>query len=78
VLSFSEARRHPHNATRASYVTVAGVEQPACAPRYSATPAGVRRGPPERGMLGREALADWGFSAAEIERLAGAGVGFAR
>jgi alpha-methylacyl-CoA racemase len=78
VLSFSEARRHPHNAARKGYVTSAGVEQPAPAPRFSATPPAVRREPPERGALGREALADWGFSAAEIERLAAAGVGFAR
>jgi alpha-methylacyl-CoA racemase len=78
VLSFSEARRHPHNVARQGYVSAAGVEQPAPAPRFSATPAGVPREPPERGAGGRQALADWGFTAAEIERLAGAGVGFAR
>ncbi|MDX1555793.1 MAG: CoA transferase, partial [Xanthomonadales bacterium] len=49
VLSFSEARRHPHNAARASFVKVAGVEQPAPAPRFSGTPAGVPHDPPERG-----------------------------
>jgi hypothetical protein len=38
----------------------------------------VSRPPPERGALGREALADWGFSEAEIERLAALGLGFAR
>jgi alpha-methylacyl-CoA racemase len=76
VLTFSEARRHPHNAARASYVKVAGVEQPAPAPRFSATPPSVRRDPPERGAGGREALSDWGFSEAEIKRLASAGLGF--
>jgi alpha-methylacyl-CoA racemase len=75
VLSFSEARKHPHNTARASHVKVAGVEQPAPAPRYSATPATVRREPPERGAGGREALSDWGFSEAQIKRLAGAGLG---
>jgi hypothetical protein len=33
--------------------------------------------PPERGAGGRHALADWGFSPAEVERLAALGVGFA-
>jgi len=78
VLTFSEARRHPHNVAREGYITQAKVEQPAPAPRFSATPATVRRGPPERGAGGREALAEWGFSGADIERLAGAGLGFAR
>ena len=75
VLTFSEARRDPHNVARKSFVTVADVEQPAAAPRYSRTPGGVRRPPPERGEGGRAALADWGFSAAQIERLATLGLG---
>ncbi|HEU4645272.1 MAG TPA: CaiB/BaiF CoA-transferase family protein [Burkholderiales bacterium] len=77
VLSFSEARRHPHNVARASFVTQAKVEQPAPAPRFSATPAAVRRDPPERGAGGRAALAEWGFSAGEIARLRASGLGFA-
>jgi alpha-methylacyl-CoA racemase len=75
VLTFSEAKRHPHNLAREGYVSVANVEQPAPAPRYSATPAAVRREPPERGAGGRAALADWGFTAAEVERLHNAGLG---
>ena len=75
VLSFSEARRHPHNVARGSFVDVAQVQQPAPAPRYSATPAAVPREPPERGALGRAALADWGFSAAQVEKLHNAGLG---
>ena len=78
VLSFSEARTHPHNVARGGYVTVGGVEQPGPAPRFSRTPGGVRRAPPERGALGREALADWGFTPAEIDRLGSLGLGFAR
>jgi alpha-methylacyl-CoA racemase len=77
VLTFSEARTHPHNVARRAHVSVGGVEQPAPAPRFTATPGAVRRPPPERGTLGREALADWGFSLAEIDRLASLGVGFA-
>jgi alpha-methylacyl-CoA racemase len=75
VLSWSEARRDPHNRSRKSFVEVAGVEQPAPAPRFSRTPGAVRRVPPERGEGGRQALADWGFGPAEIDRLAAQGLG---
>jgi alpha-methylacyl-CoA racemase len=75
VLTFAEAKRHPHNQARAGYVSVANVEQPAPAPRFSATPAVVRRDPPERGAGGRAALADWGFAVADVERLHNAGLG---
>ncbi len=76
VLSFSEAKRHPHNVARKSYVEVAKVEQPAPAPRFSRTPAGVRRAPPERGEGGREALGEWGFDVAAIDKLKALGLGF--
>ena len=55
----------------------AAIEQPAPAPRFERTPGGTRRPPPERGELGREALHDWGFDAAQIEQLAALGVGMA-
>lgn len=77
VLTFAEAKAHPHNVARRAHLAVAGVDQPAPAPRFSRTPAAVSRPPPERGALGREALADWGFSPAEIERLRAAGLGCA-
>jgi alpha-methylacyl-CoA racemase len=77
VLSFSEARRHPHNVARGSFVTQAKVEQPAPAPRFSATPAALRRDPPERGAGGGAALAEWGFSDGEIASLKESGLGFA-
>jgi alpha-methylacyl-CoA racemase len=76
VLTFSEAREHPHNLARRAYVTVGDVPQPAPAPRFSRTPGTVRGAPPERGAHGREALADWEFSNAEVERLASLGLGF--
>ncbi len=76
VLSFSEARRHPHNLARHGTISVARLEQPAPAPRFSATAAEVSRVPPERGALGRAALADWGFAAADLERMRSAGLGF--
>jgi alpha-methylacyl-CoA racemase len=76
VLSFSESRSHAHNVARKSYVSVAGVEQPAPAPRFSRTPPGVRGAPPERGEGGGQALADWGFSAQEISRFKSLGMNF--
>jgi alpha-methylacyl-CoA racemase len=76
VLSFSEARRHPHGVARGSFVSLAGVEQPAPAPRFSRTPAAARRAPPERGEGGRAALHDWGFRAEEIERLRSLGLSY--
>lgn len=39
VLSWSEARAHPHATARRAFVTVDGVPQPAPAPRFSRTPA---------------------------------------
>jgi len=76
VLTFSEARAHPHNAARRTFIDAGKVPQPAPAPRMSRTPGSIRRAAPERGALGREALADWGFSGDETESLAALGVGF--
>lgn len=42
VLSLAEAREHPHNRARQSFVERAGIRQPAPAPRFSATPGRVR------------------------------------
>ena len=75
VLTFAEAPRHPHALAREAYVDAGGVTQPAPAPRFSRTPGAVRGAPPERGAGGRDALADWGFSAAEIDALASLGLG---
>ena len=75
VLSFTEARSHPHSTARNAFVSCANVEQPAAAPRFSRTPGAVRRAPPERGQGGGEALGDWGFSSEEIKRLRSLGLG---
>ena len=75
VLSFSEARQHPHSKARSAFLRSANVEQPAPAPRFSRTPGAVRRAPPERGQGGREALADWGFGSDEVKRLISLGLG---
>ena len=72
VLDLDEAPKHPHNAARQTFVEVAGVIQPAPAPRFSATPGAIQSPPPAIGAHDREALGDWGFSAAEIDALTGA------
>jgi len=75
VLTFAEAGAHPHNVARRGHVMLGGVHQPAPAPRFSRTPGAALRAPPERGASGAEALADWGFTRTEIERLRAHGVG---
>ncbi|HUQ74262.1 MAG TPA: CaiB/BaiF CoA-transferase family protein [Burkholderiales bacterium] len=76
VLSWSEARTHQHSAARSAYVNVAGVKQPAPAPRFSRSAPGVRRPPPERGQGGAQALQEWGFSDTEIARLRALGLNY--
>jgi alpha-methylacyl-CoA racemase len=75
VLTFSEARAHPHALARAAFQKVGKIEQPAAAPRFGRTPGGTPRPPPERGALGRAALLDWGFDSAQIDHLASLGLG---
>jgi len=75
VLSFTEARAHPHNAARGTFTRSGKVDQPAPAPRFSRTPGAIRRAPPERGEGGAQALMDWGFSAEEISSLKMQGLG---
>ena len=48
VLSPLEARDHPHNVARGTFVEVAGVRQPGPAPRFSSTPRASRRRPRSR------------------------------
>jgi len=76
VLTFTEARAHPHNTARATFTRAGKVDQPAPAPRFSRTPGEIRRVPPERGEAGGEALKDWGFSATEIEKFKSLGLNF--
>ena len=73
VLSLDEAPRHAHNLARETFVEVAGVIQPAPAPRFSATPGAIAGPPPAIGAHTREALADWGLSATEVAALEAAG-----
>jgi alpha-methylacyl-CoA racemase len=73
VLNMDEAPKHPHNVARETFVEVAGVIQPAPAPRFSATPGAIQGPPPRTGGQTRSALADWGFSEEDIAGLAAAG-----
>jgi alpha-methylacyl-CoA racemase len=73
VLSLAEAPKHPHNAARGTFVEVAGVVQPAPAPRFDRTPGAVQCAPPAPGADTAEGLADWGFSDGEIAALKKAG-----
>ncbi|MFC3070080.1 CaiB/BaiF CoA transferase family protein [Phenylobacterium soli] len=73
VLDLDEAPKHEHNVARKTFVEVAGVVQPAPAPRFSATPGAIQGPPPKIGAHDREALSDWGFSASDIDALAKAG-----
>jgi len=76
VLTFTEARAHPHNAARGTFLRSGKVDQPAPAPRYSRTPGEIRGAPPERGQGGGQALLDWGFSGPEIENFKSQGLNF--
>ncbi|HEX6866975.1 MAG TPA: CaiB/BaiF CoA-transferase family protein [Caulobacteraceae bacterium] len=73
VLTLEEAPKHAHNVARQTFVEVAGVTQPAPAPRFSATPGEIQGPPPTIGAHNDEALGDWGFSGAAIAALKEAG-----
>jgi alpha-methylacyl-CoA racemase len=67
VLSMREAAGDPHLATRETYVVRDGVVQPAPAPRFSRTPAGLSEPAPVPGEHTTEALTEWGLTdAAEL------------
>jgi alpha-methylacyl-CoA racemase len=69
VLEPDEAPGHPHNRERGTFIELGGVVQPAPAPRFSRTVQGAGDPPPRPGEHTDEALADWGFSPAEIADL---------
>ncbi len=73
VLSPWEAHAHPHNAERSTFVEVAGVIQPAPAPRFSRTPSQIMRPPPVAGQDTDEVLGAWGIDSARVEHLREAG-----
>jgi alpha-methylacyl-CoA racemase len=73
VLSLGEAPGHPHSAARGTFTEVAGVVQPAPAPRFSATPSGIAGPAPQPGADTGDVLVEAGYSDAEIAALRAAG-----
>lgn len=74
VLDWDEAPDHAHNRARGTFIEVAGVVQPAPAPRFSQTPA-APPGPPHLPLAGAEAcLARWSIAAERIADLQQRGV----
>jgi alpha-methylacyl-CoA racemase len=73
VLTMSEARAHPHNVERGTFVEVDGAPQPAPAPRFERTPTRVRRAPVAAGTDTRDVLRDAGYTDADVDDLLAAG-----
>lgn len=73
VLDWNEAPQHPHNRARGLFIDIAGVTQPAPAPRFSRTPLKTPAPPSAPGADADAALRDWGFSANRIEQLRACG-----
>ena len=59
VLTMQEATQHPHNVQRSTFTEVAGIVQPAPAPRFSRTGAEVQRPPAHVGQHTVEVLGEW-------------------
>jgi alpha-methylacyl-CoA racemase len=73
VMSMSEAHTHPHNVARENFVEVAGVTQPAPAPKFSRTPGRIHSPPPKPGENTESALEAWGFAPEDIAALKASG-----
>jgi alpha-methylacyl-CoA racemase len=69
VLDLEEAPRHPHNASRNTFVNIDGQWQPAPAPRFSRSAAETNYSAPKMGAHSIEILAECGYSDAEIASL---------
>jgi len=74
VLSLAEAPWHPHNQARGTFVKIDDIVQPAPAPRFSRSQPDLPTPPDKPGQSTLSALAQWGVSPEEIERLAAQGV----
>lgn len=74
VLAFDEAAAHRHAQARGAFVEVAGVQQPAPAPRFDRTPAAVPQPAPRVGEHTAEVLREAGYGADDIAALLRSGV----
>lgn len=74
VLTMADAPRHPHNRHRGTFTDVAGVVQPAPAPRFDRTPCRTPAPPVAAGTHTRAVLAELGLGAERIAELHRRGV----
>ena len=74
VLTPVEAPAHPQARARDAFLTMGGVPQPAPAPRFSRSTLAAPRSPEHPGASTTDALAEWGFDAAEVAKLQDADV----
>jgi len=75
VLSLTEAPADGHAAARGAFVEVDGVVQPAPAPRFSRSVAGITGSPRQSGSDAREILSRLGYAGSEIAELLDGPVG---
>lgn len=73
VLSMEEATEHPHNVERGTFTEVGGVTQQSPAPRFSRTKPEIQGPASHPGQHTDQVLADFGFDAADVEKLREAG-----
>ncbi len=73
VLDADEVPDHPHLRERGTFTEVAGVVQPAPAPRFDRTPPEIAGPPPAPGEHTDVALTEWGFSETELDDLKSTG-----
>ncbi|MGI9236966.1 MAG: CaiB/BaiF CoA transferase family protein [Woeseiaceae bacterium] len=69
VLDFEEAPEHPHNRARGVFTSIAGVTQPAPAPRFSETASEISAPPPNAGQDTEVVLREAGYSSVDIRTL---------
>lgn len=74
VLTMSEVGDDPHNKARGTFVEIAGVLQPAPAPRFARNRAALPSPPVRPGERGLEALEAWGVDNAEVSSLRDRGI----
>ncbi len=69
VLTFSEARFHPHMAARQTFVAPGGIQQAAPAPRFSRTAPGTPQAPAAIGGDTRAVLESLGYQGGSLDTL---------
>src|SRR5690606_15379114 len=73
VLAIPEAVDRPDHVHRETFVEVAGIRQPAPAPRFSRTAPEIKGPPPHAGQHTDEILTEFGFDAERISKLRASG-----